>query len=198
MFSGHHISIEGMDGVGKSTICELLVKKTGFEFVEKPLRFLFDEDGDYSDYIRIRDYVNSRDDRVFTSWFYGLAATFLYDRYSGHNIITDRHLVSNFIWSGEPESYAVFDTLVEKLGHPDLTVILRASETTVKKRLMSRNPNDSDLDKISKTETVYDKVNLFFERYPMPHLIIDVDDLAPEEICGKILKELDSLGIKYV
>ena len=36
-----HISIEGMDGVGKSTTCKLLAEKLGYIFVEKPLHYLF-------------------------------------------------------------------------------------------------------------------------------------------------------------
>ena len=31
-----HLSIEGMDGVGKSTTCKLLAEKLGYIFVEKP------------------------------------------------------------------------------------------------------------------------------------------------------------------
>ena len=41
----NHISIEGMDGVGKSTTCKLLAEKLGYIFVEKPLHYLLD-DGD--------------------------------------------------------------------------------------------------------------------------------------------------------
>ena len=36
----NHISIEGMDGVGKTTTCRLLAEKLGYEFVDKNLRFL--------------------------------------------------------------------------------------------------------------------------------------------------------------
>ena len=32
-----HLSIEGMDGIGKSTTCKLLAKRLGFFFVEKPV-----------------------------------------------------------------------------------------------------------------------------------------------------------------
>ena len=40
-----HISIEGMDGVGKSTVCQLLAEKTGYTFVTKPLHYLTDYTG---------------------------------------------------------------------------------------------------------------------------------------------------------
>ena len=50
-----HISIEGMDGVGKTTTCRLLAEKLGYKFVEKNLRFLFDENDGYDNYFRIRD-----------------------------------------------------------------------------------------------------------------------------------------------
>lgn len=39
----NHISIEGMDGVGKSTTCKILAERLGYEFVEKPLHYLFDD-----------------------------------------------------------------------------------------------------------------------------------------------------------
>ena len=51
-----HIAVEGFDGVGKSTAAKKLADKLGFLLVEKPLHFLFDEEGD-KEYIRIRDAV---------------------------------------------------------------------------------------------------------------------------------------------
>ena len=33
----NHISIEGMDGVGKSTTCRLVAERLGYIGVEKPL-----------------------------------------------------------------------------------------------------------------------------------------------------------------
>lgn len=192
---GIHIAIEGMDGVGKSTVCRILSERTGFKNIDKPLRFLFDDEGDYAEYIRIRDKVNAHPERVFTSWFYGLSATYLYAEHKDDNIITDRHLVSNFIWSGEPESYEVFDALVEILGCPDFTVILKASKDTILERLNSRDVRDSDIPKAAKTDYVYSKVDLFFQRYPMPHIEIVTDDLTPEQICDIIMDKLVAEGI---
>ena len=46
-----HIAIEGIDGVGKSTAAKNLAKRLDFTLVEKPLHFLFDEDGNEDNYI---------------------------------------------------------------------------------------------------------------------------------------------------
>lgn len=67
-----HIAIEGMDGVGKTTTCKLLAERLGYKFIEKNLRFLFDDNDSFDNYFRIRDKVNANPDRLFTSWFYGL------------------------------------------------------------------------------------------------------------------------------
>ncbi len=195
MFTGKHISIEGMDGVGKSTVCRLLSERLNFEFVEKPLKDLFDKNGNIDNYIQIRDYVNGRSDRVFTSWFYGLGSTFLYDKYQGCNIITDRHLVSNYMWSGSDDSELVFSTLVDRMGAPSLTVILYAKPEVIRQRLIKRNASDPDLCKIEVSEEVYGKARKFFEKYPMPHLFIDTSDSTPDEICDTIIEEAKKIGV---
>ena len=82
-----HIAIEGMDGVGKTTTCKLLAERLGYKFVEKNLRFLFDENDGFDNYFKIRDKVNASPDRLFTSWFYGLGNIYLYTMFKNENII---------------------------------------------------------------------------------------------------------------
>ena len=62
-----HIAIEGMDGVGKSTISQRLANHLGFTLVEKPLKYLLDLEGEDQNYIRIRDYVNKQPNRLLSS-----------------------------------------------------------------------------------------------------------------------------------
>ena len=63
-----HLSIEGMDGVGKTTICKMVAEKLGYTFVEKPLHYLLDDNGEIKQYQKVAERVNRNPDRVFTAW----------------------------------------------------------------------------------------------------------------------------------
>ena len=181
-----HLSIEGMDGIGKSTTCKLLAKRLGFFFVEKPLHMLFDKtEESFDEYIRIRDQVNRNPNRDFTALFYGLGSLYLYEMYKAQNIITDRHLASNYAWSGTETNEDIYELLLKKLGKPRLTVILTANEQTVIKRLKSRDPNDRDIQKAAKTKAVSERMIFFCEKFALPHVVIDTGDLTPDEVVDK-------------
>ena len=186
-----HIAIEGMDGVGKTTTCKLLAERLGYKFIEKNLRFLFDENDEFDNYFRIRDKVNANPDRLFTSWFYGLGNIYLYTMFKNENIITDRHLLSNYAWSGTDTNTEVYDLLVKKIGFPDLTVILYADERAIFNRLRSRDENDSDLDKVKQAKAKYEKMIYFWEKYKMPYMVIDTSSLTPAETVEIIMKRIE-------
>ena len=188
----NHISIEGMDGVGKSTTCKLLSERLGYKFVEKPLHYLFDESEDkFNEYIRIRDQVNANPNRVFTSWFYGLGSIYMYEMFKDENIVTDRHFASNYAWSGADNNGEVYDLLIQKLGKPKLTVILYSPSETIVNRLISRDKNDSDIVKAKKSENIYKRMIDFCEMKKLPYLVIDTSNLRPEEVVDRIMEELD-------
>ena len=188
----NHISIEGMDGVGKSTTCELLAKRLGYKFVEKPLHYLFDEsEENFDEYIRIRDQVNKNPNRVFTSWFYGLGSIYMYEKFKDENIVTDRHLASNYAWSGSDDNGEVYDLLIKKLGTPKLTVILYSPSETIVQRLISRDKNDSDIEKAKKSEFIYQRMIDFCKSKNMPYLVIDTSNMKPEEVVDRIIEELN-------
>ena len=186
-----HIAIEGMDGVGKTTTCKLLAERLGYKFIEKNLRFLFDENDEFDNYFRIRDKVNANPDRLFTSWFYGLGNIYLYTMFKDENIITDRHFLSNYAWSGTDDNTEVYDLLVKKLGFPDLTVILYADETAIFNRLRSRDEYDGDLDKVKKAKEKYEKMVFFCEKYKMPYMVVDTSNLTPDQTVELIMKRIE-------
>ena len=52
-----HSAIEGMDGVGKTTTCKLLAERLGYKFIEKNLRFLFDENDEFDNYFKPQEII---------------------------------------------------------------------------------------------------------------------------------------------
>lgn len=186
-----HISIEGMDGVGKSTTCKLLAERLGYKFVEKPLHYLFDNDETtFDEYIRIRDKVNANSNRIFTSWFYGLGSLYMYEEFKNDNIVTDRHFASNYAWSGTEDNLEVYDLLIKKLSVPKLTIILYCPSKVIVDRLKCRNKDDSDIVKAKNSETIYSKMIKFCKMKKLPFIVIDTSTLTPNEVVDKILREI--------
>ncbi|MBO6073108.1 AAA family ATPase [bacterium] len=60
-----HIAIEGMDGVGKSTVCQLLANRLGYKFIEKPFHYLLNNDINL--YRDITKKINAIPDPNFTA-----------------------------------------------------------------------------------------------------------------------------------
>ncbi len=188
-----HLSIEGMDGIGKSTTCKILEERLGYTFVEKPLHLLFDEGDSCSEYIRIRNQVNANPNRDFTALFYGLGSLYLYEQFKDANIITDRHLASNYAWSGVPSNRDVYELLIKKLGKPDLTVILSADKDTIISRLKSRDENDSDIEKADKAVAICEKMVAFCKEFDLPFMVIDTSHLSPEQVVERIIERWEQL-----
>ncbi|MBD3214356.1 MAG: AAA family ATPase [Candidatus Lokiarchaeota archaeon] len=182
-----HIAIEGMDGVGKTSTCRLLSKKIKFQFIEKPLHYLFDSENSFDNYLRIRDYVNLQENRHFTAWFYGLGNIFLYHKFGIEDIITDRHLVSNYVWSGNETSEVVFDCLTTILKNPDCTFILHANDEVLKERLKMRDKNDPDIVKIRFNNKIIKKMEQFLLKNNMKYYKIDTSHLTLEEVVDRIV-----------
>jgi len=182
-----HIAIEGLDGVGKTTTCKELANRINFKFIEKPLHYLFDSPNKFDNYFRIRNYVNNQSNYKFTSWFYGLGNILTYHLFGDQDIITDRHLVSNFFWSGDESSRPVFDCLVKLIGKPDITIILHANENVIKERLRQRNKYDEDINKAHLSQFVIDKMEEFLINYKMKYFKIDSSNLSLEMVLDKII-----------
>ncbi|MCF0217632.1 MAG: AAA family ATPase [Malacoplasma sp.] len=185
-----HISVEGMDGAGKSTICELLAKKLNYVFVEKPLHFLLDDNNEISRYREIAKRVNSNPNRNFTAMFYGLGSIYMYEMFKDKNIITDRHLASNYAWSGTDYNSDIYDLIIKKIGTPKITVILYATHDVIVKRLKMRNKEDNNIAKANMSETIYAKMIAFCKLHNFFYKVIDTSYLTPDAIVNQIMKEL--------
>ncbi|MBO4532860.1 MAG: deoxynucleoside kinase [Treponema sp.] len=190
-----HIAIEGMDGVGKTTVCRILAQKLGFTFVEKPLHYIFDDSPQsVEQYQKIARRVNESPDRDFTAWFYGLNNLFLHSKFKGQNIITDRHIVSNYCWSGAGCNSDIYDLLIKKIGMPDYTIILYADPQAIEYRLKQRDENDPNLSKLALSELAYARMISFCREKKFPFTVVDTsDNNSPEQIANLIVYQLNKL-----
>lgn len=191
----NHISIEGVDGVGKSTTCKLLAERLGYIFVEKPLHFLLDDcDEEFEQYKKVAKRVNANSNRNFTAWYYGLNNIYLYDKFKNQNIVTDRHIVSNYCWSGTDYNDDIYNLILTKIGKPKLTVILYATPEIILTRLEKRNINDPDIAKVPKSEKAYERMIYFCEKKKLEYIVIDTSNITPEETVNLIIKRIEKIN----
>lgn len=188
-----HIAIEGMDGVGKTTVARKLASMLGFKIIEKPLHYLFDEEGENRNYIRIRDYINEQTDNdILRAWFYGMGNIFLYHKFKDENIITDRHFVSNYYWCGGKETECIFKCMIDLIGKPDFTFLLYASTKEGARRIKNRDLNDTDITKTKLYPDARKKMEGFLKRYDMEYLSIDTTNLTVQEVVTIMIDSLPS------
>ena len=184
------IAVEGMDGVGKTTVAKSIEKDLSFKYVKDPLKELFEIDDEHL--IKISNKIfNSKDDRLI-SWYLGLGDSYALSKYQDKDIVMDRHILLNYFWNGNENTEKIFETLIDMFGRPDLTILLQATPATRRRRIEERNPNDPDLQKQTMREYGYDKMIEFLDKYKYNYVVIDTDELSEEETleeCKKKIKE---------
>lgn len=190
------IAIEGMDGVGKTTIAKKLAHDFKFMYVDKPLHYLLPgtEEETYSELNNILRKMYDLDDPVIKSWMIGLGNIYSCRNFKDKNIVLDRHLVSNYFWNGEKESDIVFKTMLNLIGTPDMTILLYASPETRKKRLYLRDKNDRDLTDPEIWVEGYDKMKDFLEKFNIPYVPINTENRSIEEVYEVVHRKVE----KYI
>ena len=192
-----HIAIDGIDGVGKTTLARELARRTGARFVEKHLHALFDgeDPADIPNYMRITQKVNASKDLVFRAWFYALGNLYLREHYAGQDIVTDRYFASNYSWNGCPGNAYVFEHLIGELGKPEITFLIYVRPEVRAERLRLRNPEDADLRNATRdfSDRMYHRLRDFLDRYDFHYHLIDTSDMDAgqtlEKVCGIIADE---------
>lgn len=184
-----HIAIEGLDGVGKTTTAKAVADRLGFMFVEKPMHYLTDKEG-MDNYMRIMEHINVSMPSDFTAMFYGTGNLYLSYMSESNNIVTDRHIASNYFWNYNGKNIKLFDYLAQTCNNPDITIILFARADVRRQRIIGRNPLDPDLTNKVFSDDTYDKLVEFVKRYNMKYYIVDNSDLTLNETIDSIIKIL--------
>lgn len=185
------IAIEGMDGVGKTTVAQELAKRNNFTYIGNAIHQLFgitDKESSYYKMFQEKEdeiFLRSGND-VLRAWLCSIGNIYTATQAKGKNLIVDRHILSNFQQNGTKENAKIYQTLVELIGIPDMSVILYASPEVRLKRIYNRNKKDKDLNDKTIMVDEYSKMIKFAEKFNMPYIIIDTDKKDLEEIVEEI------------
>ena len=116
-----------------------------------------------------------------------------YDKFKDKNIVTDRHIVSNYCWSGTEYNKDIYNLIIKKIGKPTITIILYAKPEAILARLKNRNIDDADIKKINLSEKAYERMIYFCETKKLRYEVIDTTSKTPEEIVSEILKIIEEI-----
>lgn len=177
------VAIEGMDGVGKTTVAKRIEKDLNFIYVKDPLKDLFELDDGHLE--KVSDKVFGLKNDKLISWYLGLGDSYALSHYKGNDVVMDRHILLNYFWNGNRDTEKVFDVQIELFGKPDLTILLVASSDIRRKRIESRDCNDPDLNKDKIFEYGYDKMISFLDKYHYNYVIVDTDGMSSLEMIEK-------------
>ena len=182
------IAVEGMDGVGKTTIARHISEKFGYEFIEKPLHYFYNDgaENNYADLMTVANRMYDVDDSFMRAWFVSLGNVYCTRVLKDKDIVIDRHLVSTYFWNGDEDSDPLFKCIVDYCGKPDLTILLYATSATRMKRLAKRNANDPDLLDDDKKVDGYEKMINFLDRFDLPYVVVDTNNKTLEEVKDEV------------
>lgn len=187
-----YIAIEGVIGVGKTTLARLLQPA----FDADVLLEIFEENPFLS------DFYGNRDRYAFQTQMFFLLSRYHQQRRSvpellaaNENLLSDYTFAKDSLFArinlagDELEMYGrVHEALAEKIRHPDLLVFLRAENQTLMERIEMRDrPYERDMDSGYIADLGRTYAEFFSKPYNnTPVLTIDTDDLdfvrAPEDL----------------
>jgi len=183
------ISVEGLDGVGKSTITNYLSSSLNMPIAEKPIKKLLYLDDEQSK--RITEKIYSCYSSNIQAMYYLMGYLTVLEDSKKYDILMDRGFLSTYYFSYNEETSALFDMFVMNYGVPDLTIVLYASVEERIKRIKNRNTSDDDLKKKRLYVDGYDKYFEALKKYNMPYLLINNESLSLEETSFLVLNLLE-------
>lgn len=190
------IAIEGMDGVGKTTLAKYFCEKYGFKYMARPIKHLFNLQKGTKEYEYIdkeENKIYNCDNNVLKAWLSGMGN--MYALMQEGDYILDRTYLSNYFWAGDEETEKIFQIMIDLIGTPDITIVLYAGIKTRMERIAKRDNKDRDLTDVDAVKFGYDKMSYFVKRFNIPYIAINTENKSIEEVIEEAERMLKQKNI---
>ena len=187
--------IEGMDGVGKSTIAKRVADTYHMKYVDGLLKTYFEDKGFSQDEIAaivkgIESFYDHQDSRIRT-WIMGFANIFNLLNYQ-EDVVIDRHCLTTFFYNGDDRSRPLYKVMQQIAGKPDLIIILTATPETRIQRLKHRDADDRDLQEKKKLSDGYDQFIEAANILDVPYQLVATDQRDEDQVFQAVCQVIDA------
>lgn len=192
------IAIEGMDGVGKTTICKILSKRLNYKFIDKPVKYLKGDNTEIEkgDWTIIENIYNKNE--LIRSLFFLTGNILALDNSKNENVILDRHFASNLFWNSSDKEINLFKEVINLskyyYSNKVVNIFLFTDKEELRKRLIKRNENDEDINNIELLIENYEKMKNIYKKLDENFIEIDTTGLTIDEVIEKIYYILEGIN----
>lgn len=144
------ISVDGADGVGKTSLAKKLSQALGFEFVGHPLWAMLKIKSKDSKKYKFAHRVQraifrfKESSKLVSEVFCNLLLRFK-NKNRNRNIVLDRGFLSTLIYNLSPKTIKIFDRYVRRGADFDVNILLTCSKEERIERIEKRDKHDLDL-----------------------------------------------------
>ena len=174
-----HIAIEGIDGIGKTTVALMLAETLRGIFIEKPLQYLL---GGRKKYEQLAAKLNMQASADLRAWFHGFGDMYFSHYLADGTVVTDHYFLSNWVRNSTADNIKIFDVLAGQIRPPDYTFLLAADMDVLREHAASEKPAGDDSRNLMLLEDIQRKYAAGLERYGFPHTVIHCSQMAAREV----------------
>ena len=192
------ISVDGGDGVGKTTLVEKLAAYYDLYYLKKPIdTFLcVKEPNDIrhriSKLVQKIVYEVNKSEKLKVAFNSSLLLHYK-KQLEDEDVIVDRGMLSCYMFNGDETTEPTFDKYIKKGLEFDICFFLTASPETRRERMLKRNPNDEDLKNgnLDKLTAGQYKAIKYAESRGIPVAVIDTDGKNEEQVFEEARQIMD-------
>lgn len=181
-----HISIEGLDGSGKTTIARYIAQLHNYQYVPRALHRMRDTSTVGNGFIPLKFVMPT----VFSKSRYGVSED-LYNQ-TKDKIVTDRYIISCY-WKSilfdnvkEEELNLQNKTILQLFGIPRYTILLTASYNTLVERLKRRGTYEQDIEEMLQYTEAIKLIDKVCERLPIPIVRVNTDEKTIMDVANEV------------